>query len=194
MTDAYTPEDRVQLLSIARRTLTAVTNGVLRPQFDPAEYSPALRAERACFVTLEIDHQLRGCTGTLVARRCLADEVSFTTVQTAFHDPRFQPVSAAEVPHILIEISVLTPPVPLQFDSPNELPNLIRPGIDGVTLQLGTRRGTFLPQVWEKVSDPEQFLGLLAHKMGLPTDGWRHPDIYAEIYQAVLIQEAAARA
>lgn len=192
MTDVYTPEERTQLLSIARRTLEAVTQNEPRPRFDPASYPPALKAERACFVTFEIDHQLRGCTGTLVARRCLADEVSVTTVQTAFHDPRFPPIVAAEVPHILIEISVLTPPVPLQIESPDDLPKLIRPGIDGVTLQLGLYRSTFLPQVWEKVPDSEQFLTLLARKMGLPGDAWRHPKIYAETYQAIIIQEEPA--
>ncbi len=189
MGDVYTLEEQAQLLSISRRTLEAVTRGDARPRFDSATYTPALKAERACFVTFEIDHQLRGCTGTLVARRCLADEVSVTTVQTAFNDPRFPPVIEAEVPHIQIELSILTPPVPLTFDSPEALIQQLRPGVDGVTLQLGLYRGTFLPQVWEKVPDPIQFLTMLSRKMGLPGNGWRHPKLEAETYQAILIQE-----
>ena len=137
MTEEYTPEEQAQLLRIARQTLEAVTAGGARPRLDIHSLPPRLCEERACFVTLQTRGELRGCTGTLMARRCLADEVAVTTVQTAFNDPRFPPIVASEVPHIQIEISVLTPSAPLTYDSPDDLPKLIRPHIDGVTLQLG---------------------------------------------------------
>jgi AmmeMemoRadiSam system protein A len=189
MTDEYTPEEQAQLLRIARQTLEAVTAGGVRPVLDLETLPPRLREERACFVTLLMNDELRGCTGTLMARRPLAEEVAVTTVQTALNDPRFPPVVAAEVPHIQIEISVLTPSVPLHYDSPDDLPKLIRPYIDGVTLQLGPYRSTFLPQVWERVPDPVEFLTLLSRKMGLPGDTWRHPKLHVETYQTVRIAE-----
>ncbi len=189
MTDEYTPDEQAQLLTIARKTLEAVTIGEPRPPLDLAVLSPMLCEERACFVTLTIDEELRGCTGTLRARYPLAEEVGITTIQTAFHDPRFPAVTAGEVPYIHIEISVLTPSTPLQFESPETLIRLLRPGIDGVTLQLGFHRSTFLPQVWERIPDPVEFLTLLSRKMGLPGDSWRHPELEVETYQCVVMEE-----
>jgi AmmeMemoRadiSam system protein A len=186
---SFTPDEAQHLLEIARRTLTAVTRGEPRPVVDFAILPPSLTEMRACFVTYEISGELRGCTGTLIARRPLAEEVTAMAVQTAFHDPRFLPVKEEEVAHITIEISVLTPSMPLHFDSPSDLPRLIRPGIDGVTLKLGANRATFLPQVWEKVRSPIEFLTMLSQKMGLSGDAWRNPKIEAEIYQSITIAE-----
>ncbi len=194
MTDVYTPEDQAQLLYIARHTLEVVTAGDTRPHLDLQTLSPRLQEHRACFVTLHLAEELRGCTGTLAARRCLAEEVSVSTVQTAFSDPRFPPVVAEEVPTIHIEISVLTPSVPLQYDNLDDLLCRLRPNIDGVTLQLGPYRSTFLPQVWEHVPDVLEFLTLLSRKMGLPGDAWRHPQMRVETYQCVIITEPAPQA
>jgi AmmeMemoRadiSam system protein A len=191
MTDHYTPEEQAILLTLARQTLEAITSGQDAPAVDLAQLPPALAEERACFVTMRRreDGSLRGCTGTLVARRPLAQEVVYMTTQTAFHDPRFVPVMAAEVPGLHLEISVLTPPQPLDFDSPDDLLNRLRPGVDGVTLKLDARRATFLPQVWDSYPDPEIFLSLLAQKMGQAPDAWRHPRLEVETYQAVIIEE-----
>jgi AmmeMemoRadiSam system protein A len=187
--DEYMPEEQVHLLRISRRTLEAITEGRARPRPDLAALPARLREERACFVTFQIEGELRGCTGTLAARRPLADEVSVTTVQTALNDPRFPPVVAAEVPKIHIEISVLTPSTRLDYDGPDDLLRRLRPSIDGVTLHLGPYRSTFLPQVWERVPDPAEFLTLLSRKMGLPGDTWRHPRLMVEIYQSIIIAE-----
>jgi AmmeMemoRadiSam system protein A len=187
--DDYTAEERTTLLAVARRTLEAATSGDTSPELEYQSLPPRLLEMRACFVTLYIDTELRGCTGTLAARRPLAEEVAYTTVQTAFNDPRFPPVSAAEVPLIRIEISVLTPSRSLKFESPEQIPQLIRPHIDGVTLKFGMNRSTFLPQVWEKISDPVQFLGMLSRKMGLPEEAWRYPGIEVETYQSISIEE-----
>jgi AmmeMemoRadiSam system protein A len=191
LTDTYSPEEQAQLLTIARQTLEAVTAGRARPRFDLDNLPTKLCEERACFVTFTINRDLRGCTGTLRPRAPLAEEVSVTTVQTAFHDPRFPAVTANEVPHIHIEISILTPPIPLKFESPDELIRLLRPGIDGVTLQLGTHRSTFLPQVWEHLPSPEEFLNRLSQKMGLAGDSWRQPNLQVEVYQSVIVEEAS---
>lgn len=186
---SYTPDEQTLLLKIARQALEAATSGQDIPVPDGETLPGALREERACFVTLQIDGELRGCTGTLVARRGLAQEVAVTAVQTAFHDPRFLPVTAQEVPSIQIEISVLTPSVLLDYDQPADLPRLLHPQVDGVTLQLGHHRSTFLPQVWERVSDPDEFLTMLTRKMGLPGDTWRERKMHVEIYHSVTIIE-----
>lgn len=189
MIDQYTPEEQTQLLGIARSTLERLTADGIRLRLDLETLPPRLREKRACFVTLNSHGELRGCTGTLVARRPLADEVSVTAVQTALDDPRFPPVVASEVPQIVIEISVLTPPVPLNYDGPDDLLLRLRPGIDGVLLQLGPYRSTFLPQVWERIPDPVEFLTMLSRKMGLPADTWRHPKLHVETYQTFVFEE-----
>jgi uncharacterized protein len=185
----YTPQEQDILLGISRRTLEYVAAGGARPQVDLEALPPGLREERACFVSFHIDGELRGCTGTLAARRPLADEVSVTTVQTAFNDPRFPPVTASETPQIQIDISVLTPCSTVSYNSPEDLLRLLRPGVDGVTLSLGSYRSTFLPQVWEHVPDPVEFLTMLSRKMGLPGDAWRHPRMKVEIYQSFNMAE-----
>lgn len=193
MTEAYTPEEQQILLDLARRTLERITANAPEPSVDLDTLPPRLVEKRACFVTLRrrADGSLRGCTGTLVARRPLAREVVAMSVQTAFHDPRFPPVRQSEVGELHIEISVLTPSRPLEFSDPEDLARKLRPGVDGVTLRLDTLRATFLPQVWESYPDPHVFLSLLAQKMGLPPEAWRHPRIEVETYQAVLIEEPA---
>jgi AmmeMemoRadiSam system protein A len=191
MTDIYTPEEQTLLLAIARHTLEAITANETPPLPEFDDLPPALTAERACFVTMRRreDGTLRGCTGTLVARRPLVREVIQMTIQTARHDPRFYPVEAHEIAGLHLEISVLTPPEPLDFDGPDDLLNRLRPSIDGVTLQLDTRRATFLPQVWNTYPDPTMFLSLLSEKMGRGPAAWRDPNIEVEIYEAVIIEE-----
>ncbi len=187
----YSPEAKTTLLNIARQTLLTITSGCAGPEVDLACLPPELREDRACFVTMRMrsDGTLRGCTGTLVARRPLAIEVAEMTVQTAFYDPRFHPVRAYEVPDIHIEISVLTPPQPVEFCDPDDLLSKLRPGTDGVTLILDYRRATFLPQVWESYPDPRIFLSLLSEKMGCNPDAWRNPRTRVERYEAIIIEE-----
>lgn len=180
------------LLHFARQSITAAANGQPLPQVEPG-LPPALLEPRACFVTINErpTGALRGCTGVLAAQAPLAEEVIRTAAQTATADPRFPPVRPQEVDDLIIEISVLTPSQPLEFDNPNELPGLLRPGIDGVTLiyQHGYR-ATFLPQVWEKVADPVEFLDRLCMKMSLPPGSWRWRGMRVEVYQVQEFQEA----
>jgi hypothetical protein len=191
MANDYTPEERAVLLNIARHTLQAITCNQPGYTVDLKTLSPALSEIRACFVTLRrrIDGLLRGCTGTLIARHPLALEVVESTIQTAFYDPRFLPVEAVEVPGLHLEISVLTPSLPLDFCDPDDLCEKLRPCIDGVTLKIGTHRATFLPQVWETYPDPCVFLALLCEKMGRSPDTWKSPGLQVETYQAIIIEE-----
>lgn len=192
MSTAYSPEDRALLLKLARQALEAAPAGQALELPDLEALSPALQADRACFVTLHtIGGELRGCTGTLAARLPLAYEVGYMTVQTALHDPRFPPVQPSEVPGLVIEISVLTPPVLLDFETPEAIPALLRPYVDGVILVVEGRRATFLPQVWEKAPEPEMFLDLLCHKLGLRAGKWRQPGAQVYTYHTIVIEEQA---
>ncbi len=176
-------DERRQLLALARASVSAAAAGKPLPQIKLDDLSSNLREPGACFVTLHKHGDLRGCTGVLVAQIPLAEEVIKTAAQTALHDPRFMPVSPDEVPEIDIEVSVLTPPQKLDVPDPRNLPKLIRPGIDGVTLYRGPYRATFLPQVWDKIPDPVEFLGRLCQKMGLPMQAWQQPGMQVEVYQ-----------
>lgn len=177
------PEERAQLLTLARQSIEAAAAGQPPLQVKLNDFPPSLRRPAACFVTLYAGSDLRGCTGTLVARAPLAEEVVQTAAQTALYDPRFTSVTPNEVPLIGIEISVLTAPQKLDVPSPDALPRLIRPGIDGVTLSKGVHRATFLPQVWDKIPDPIEFLNMLCQKMGLSSQAWRTPGMQVEVYQ-----------
>jgi AmmeMemoRadiSam system protein A len=190
MDDHYTPQEERLLLQIARAAITCAARGEV-PELPALDTLPeALRAPRACFVTLHTrGGALRGCTGVLTARQPLAHEVSRTAVQTALNDPRFLPLRPDELPNIEIELSLLTPPEKLAYDDPAGIPHLLRPHVDGVILRLGMRRATFLPQVWERAPEPEEFLDLLCQKMGALPGSWRTASAEVFTYRAIVIEE-----
>lgn len=173
------------VLLILARDAIGETFGVVPRPF--AEL-PELKAPGASFVTLMRRGALRGCIGTLVAYRPLLDDVRENARRAAFNDPRFLPLTADELPTLKVEVSLLTPPVPLTFkDEANALAQL-RPGIDGVVLDVHGRRATFLPQVWNELPDPIQFLAHLKQKAGLPPDFWGS-DVEIERYQVTKWKE-----
>ncbi len=178
-----TSAERQILLRLARSSVEAAASRFSLPQVQQSELSQALKRPGACFVTLYERAELRGCTGVLAARQPLANEVVQTAAQTALYDPRFAPVTPSELPYLDIEISVLTPPHKLAVPTPDSLPTLIRPHIDGVTLYRGSYRATFLPQVWSKIPEPTEFLNRLSEKMGLSAKAWRQPGMEVEVYQ-----------
>lgn len=133
---------------------------------------PWLKSSGACFITLTLASRLRGCIGTLRAHRPLAEDVRANAVAAAFRDPRFPPLEPGEFSGIALEISVLSALEPLSFaDEPDALRQL-RAGIDGVVFEYGHHTGTFLPQVWEDIKEPTEFLAHLKYKAGLPPDFW----------------------
>lgn len=131
-----------------------------------------LRDPAASFVTLNQRGVLRGCIGSLIAHRPLGEDIRANALAAAFHDPRFPPVSAAEWPSVRVEVSVLSPLERLTVRSEVDLIAQIQPGRDGLILRYGAYQGTFLPQVWEELPDPRQFLSQLKRKAGLPSDFW----------------------
>jgi len=191
ISNPYTADEQQLMLDIAREALTAAANQNSRPKLDVGALPPALQERRACFVTLNEDGELRGCTGTIVPRRTLAEEISVSAVHSALFDPRFLPVRNDEVPHIQIEVSVLTLPTRVQFSSPEDLIRQLRPGIDGVVLERGGNRATYLPQVWDRFPNAVEFLNSLSLKAGLAADAWRKPGMQVEVYQTVVFEEHA---
>jgi hypothetical protein len=133
---------------------------------------PALTAPGATFVTLRMAGALRGCVGTLVATRPLGHDVRMQALCAAFRDSRFQPLQREEFAAVAIEVSLLEPPLPLAASSEAEARTALRPGVDGVILEWRGRRATLLPQVWEELPGPGDFLAALKRKAGLPADFW----------------------
>jgi AmmeMemoRadiSam system protein A len=169
---AFSPEDRAALLDLARRS---IVNGLERGAplaVDPEEYPESLRMERAAFVTLHLDGELRGCIGHLEAVQPLVCDVAENAYAAAFRDPRFPPLARRELARLAIHVSVLSPPEPMTFSSEADLLGQIRPGIDGLILTEGRARGTFLPSVWESLPAPRDFVDQLKRKAGLPADHW----------------------
>lgn len=142
---------------------------------------PALQEQRATFVTLMLRHDLRGCIGTLEARRPLLQDVAHNARAAAFHDPRFSPLVPAELTTVSIEISVLSHPEAFPVRDREELLRRLEPGRHGLILQEGTHRATFLPAVWESLPEAEDFLEQLLHKAGLPRHHWS-PELRFFVY------------
>jgi len=134
--------------------------------------NPELESPGASFVTLTQKGRLRGCIGSLEAYRALVDDVAANALAAAFRDSRFAPLTRDELTITRIEVSLIEPAVPIDCADECEAIAVLRPGVDGVILALGRRRATFLPQVWESLPDPQQFLTQLKLKAGLPADFW----------------------
>lgn len=139
------------------------------PDFGSA---PELSQPGATFVTLTLEGRLRGCIGSLEAYRPLAQDVAENALAAALRDPRFPPVSAQEWPGVQVEVSLLTPAEPLPVRDEADALAQLRPGEDGLIFQVGSRRATFLPQVWEQLPSPQQFLAQLKMKAGLAPNFW----------------------
>ena len=163
---------RTTLLDLARRSIAHGLEAGRAMEVKPNDYPDALRQPRATFVTLHLNGQLRGCIGTLEAHRSLIEDVAENAFSAAFRDPRFPPVSADEKDQLTLDISVLSPASALSFTSEQDLLQQLRPGVDGLILEDGARRGTFLPSVWEQLPRPAEFLRHLKQKAGLPADYW----------------------
>ena len=147
-----------------------------------------LDAPGAAFVTLTQRGALRGCIGTLTAYRPLREDVAANAVNAAIRDPRFPPLTAAELPDTHIEVSVLSASEPYPFTDRADALSRLRPGVDGLILEYGSHRGTFLPQVWDSLSKPDDFLANLVRKAGLPA-GWWDDDARLSRYTVKAFEE-----
>ena len=157
------------------------------------EKYPWLTENRATFVTLKMKNKprgsnLRGCIGSILPYRTFIDDVIANAKAAAFEDPRFPPLTPEEFEEVEIDVSVLTIPEKLEYEDPADLKRKIRPGVDGVILQLANHQATFLPSVWEELPNVDIFFAHLCLKAGLPGDCLMyHPTIYT--YQAIEVKE-----
>lgn len=165
------------LIALARMSIEQADEAAERAEWEHGW----LRTPGASFVTLRLEGDLRGCIGSIDARRALGEDVARNARAAAYRDPRFPPVSAGELPRLRVEVSVLSPREPLPAVSESEALERLRPGIDGIAIEYGGASATFLPQVWESLPSPAEFLEALRHKAGLPAGFW-HPDLRLSRY------------
>jgi AmmeMemoRadiSam system protein A len=169
---SYSVTEKYSLLQVARDSILHGLDEGRALVVDARAHSPALQEPRATFVTLELNNTLRGCIGTLEATRALVEDVAYNAYGAAFRDPRFAPLTAAEFNDLALHISVLSPPKIMQVDSESDLLRQLRAGVDGLILEDGRRRATFLPSVWESLPEPREFLRHLKLKAGLSENYW----------------------
>lgn len=186
---SLTPEEKQMLLALAREAITRTVDNQEPPGVDLDALSEELRRDAATFVTLTKRGELRGCIGSLDPRRPLVLDVRENAMAAAVSDPRFPPVTADELDDLHVEISVLSKPEPLSYDGPEDLIAKLRRGVDGVVIERGWNRATFLPQVWEKLPDPHQFLQHLCTKAYLPADSYSRPGLDVYTYQVEKFEE-----
>lgn len=151
------------LLALARASIRHALGGpkVVLPEGD------VYTQRAATFVTVMFEGQVHGCIGVLEPVRPLVEDVVHNAVAAALHDPRSRPLRIDELARVQLEISVLSALDPVEVSSQEDAAHKLRPGVDGVVLRYGSARATFLPQVWEKLPNPDQFLTELRRKAGL---------------------------
>jgi uncharacterized protein (TIGR00296 family) len=194
---AYSDEDGIFLVKLARRTVDEYVANRTRPEV-PKDSSESLRSKSGVFVTLNSitgKHvTLRGCIGRPYPTQPLVEATIDSAIDAAVNDPRFPPVKSAELGEILVELSVLTPPQKIQYKDPQELLELVEVGRDGLIASRGMWRGLLLPQVpieWEW--DTRQFLEHTCNKAGLPLNAWKDPKTEFMSFQAEIFGEDSPR-
>jgi uncharacterized protein len=186
---ALTPGQRRFLLQLARHTIDAAVRHQPNPAPVSADLDPPLLESRACFVTLEKQSALRGCIGHLIPHEPLYEAVMNVARQAALADPRFARVQPDELADITIDISVLSPLIPLAFHSVADLLARLEPFRHGVVLHLEDRTSTFLPQVWDKIPEKADFLDRLALKGGWEPSAWRDARARISVYEVESFHE-----
>ena len=165
-------EDRATLLAVGRDSIAHGLDHNRSLAVKIVDYAAPLRVTCATFVTIKWDKNLRGCIGTIEARRPLIVDVAENAFAAAFQDPRFQSVPRHELDMLELHIALLSPPEPIQFSSEQDLERQLRSGVDGLIIEEGPCRGTFLPAVWESIPDPHDFIQALKRKAGLLETYW----------------------
>ncbi len=187
-----TEEQGKRLINLARRTIASKL-GILDepdkviPDNDLAD--PGFQEKRGTFVTLKIKGQLRGCMGCLTPSETILEGIQRNALNSALKDPRFPALNSVELNQTEIDISILTSPQELEYTGGDNLLEKLRPNIDGVIIKKGLARATFLPQVWEQLPRPEDFLAHLCRKAGLSPDEWKKGELGVSIYQVQYFHE-----
>jgi AmmeMemoRadiSam system protein A len=187
-----TEEQGQRLVQVARRTIAAKLGTLdeaskVVPDRDLAD--PTFREKHGTFVTLKLKNQLRGCMGCLTPSETILQGIQRNAINAAFNDPRFPALTAIEHDQAAIDISILSSPRELEYSKGGDLLEKLRPTIDGVIINKGLARATFLPQVWEQLPRTEDFLAHLCRKAGLSPDEWKRGGLGVSIYQVQYFHE-----
>jgi uncharacterized protein, PH0010 family len=183
MQEKLTLEEQKVLLRLAREAMERGVKGEELPSLDQSSLPASLREEGSSFITLTSHGQLRGCIGSLNPYQSLAEDVREHAIAAALNDPRFPAVREEELNGIQIEVSRLTRPILLEYKDSDDLLSKLHPYVDGVILRDAFRQATFLPQVWEKIPDPAEFMNDLCYKMGVKHDLWHSKHFEVLTYQ-----------
>lgn len=168
---AFSREERQALLCVARASIEHSLRGE-KLRIEPTEYGERLRDPCASFVTLILRGELRGCVGSLEAKRPLVVDVAHNARAAAFDDPRFPALTREEGEQLELHISVLSALEPIASTREGDVIRVLRPGVDGVVIEEGRLRATYLPTVWDSLPEPREFLRQLKRKAGLSPDHW----------------------
>ena len=177
------------LLQLARRAIDYYSQTGNYLKINQSKIPVTLKEKRGCFVTLTINKKLRGCIGYLEGQNELWQDIEHNAVSAGFEDPRFQPLSQKEIPLITIEISILSQPQLVKQHLNDELLTYLKNNRPGVIVKQDFRQATYLPQVWEDIPDPVEFLTNLCHKAGLPDETWKEGTTEIYTYEAEYFKE-----
>lgn len=187
--EQLTAEEKSFSLKLARQALDHYFKTAQILAINEKDVLARLKARQGAFVTLTLSGRLRGCVGLLEPIKPLYQAIIDNALAAAFFDDRFLPLDKSELPTLEIEISVLSPAKEMTGCSPDERIKFLRPILDGVILKQGQRVATYLPQVWEKLKEPEEFLASLCQKGGWNPDCWKDPKVKIYTYQAEVFGE-----
>jgi len=185
------------LLKLARRAVEEYlkTGKIIKM---PDDVSPKLKERCGVFVTINSirgrKRELRGCIGFPYPTTLLAQAVIESAVSSATQDPRFHPMSRGELDHVVFEVSVLTPPEPVETENPRDYCSKIKVGRDGLIVERSYCKGLLLPQVpveWRW--DEEAFLCQCCIKAGLPPDSWLLKETKIYKFQAIIFEEKSPK-
>ena len=192
-TSAHLTEEQGDILvRLARMTIAArlqLPDAADKNLINSHLADPVYQEKRGTFVTLKIENQLRGCMGCLTPSETILEGIQRNAINAAFSDPRFPALTPVELDQAEIDISILSNPLELEYRDANDLVRKLRPGIDGVIINKGLARATFLPQVWDQLPETEDFLSQLCRKAGLSADEWQKGGLGVAIYQVQYFHE-----
>ena len=186
-------KNNIFLLSLARRTIEEYSRFGTRIAIQeadlPFQFVKTLLIKQGVFVTLTKNYELRGCVGSLIGQKSLYQEVIDNAINAGFNDYRFSRLRLEELPDIKIEISILSPLTILKQPSSLELVRWLGKKKPGIYLKLGNNSATFLPQVWEEIKTPSEFLSQLCIKAGLKKNDWQNSQMNFWYYNVESFKE-----
>ncbi len=168
----YSAIQRQKVLMVAKDAIQHGLEFCEALSINPLKFPAILQEKKATFVTLNLDGNLRGCMGNLLAQESIVESVARNTFNAAFNDPRFEGLEYDEAKNLSIHISILSKSEAIHIETEQQLQQQLTPHVDGLIIKEGNRSGTFLPEVWHKIPEPEDFIRQLKRKAGLPENYW----------------------